>query len=321
MTNDSDSSLKSMAHELVNELTGRLFTPHGISSMSPSIYDTAWVSMIAKPGKFDGKSQWLFPEAFNYLLENQCSDGGWGKNATQTDGLLNTMAAQLSMMKHRDACIAEPGTITLIADLDARIKKACHFLQSLFSAWDVESSVHVGFEILIPALLSILEADGPKLNFPGRKSLMALNKKKLSKFDPEILYTNQRTTLIHSLEAFVGLIDFDRVRHHIVSGSMMASPSSTAAYLMNSSTWDEEAEVYIRSAISFSSGNGSGGVPSAFPTTIFEISWIVSTILENGVDTEIIRGEVSASIAEFLNAELVVGGGVLGFGEYANLPL
>lgn len=81
-------------------------------------------------------------------------------------------------------------------------------------------------------------------------------------------------TLTHSLEAFIGKIDFDQIVQHKVSGSMFGSPSSTAAYLMNASAWDDEAEDYLRQVIRKSVGQGSGGVPGVYPTTHFEYTWV-----------------------------------------------
>ena len=103
---------------------------------------------------------------------------------------------------------------------------------------------------------------------------MTINKNKLSRFRPEFLYGPRRFTALHSLEAFIGNLDFDKVKHHKVYGSMLGSPSSTAAYLMHASEWDDESEDYIRHVIKFAAGRGSGGVPSAFPSTHFEITWV-----------------------------------------------
>ena len=133
--------------------------------------------------------------------------------------------------------------------------------------------MHVGFEILVPALLTMLENESIYLNFPGRKLLMELNAVKLGGINPEMLYETP-TMLLHSLEAFIGTLDFDRVGHHKRFGSMMASPASTAAYLIHSSIWDEESEGYVRRVIFEGKGNGLGGVPSVFPTTIFEMTWV-----------------------------------------------
>ena len=54
----------------------------------------------------------------------------------------------------------------------------------------------------------------------------------------------------------------------------MASPASTAAFLMQSSVWNIDAESYLRNVIHNGSGKGNGGVPSVFPMPIFEITWV-----------------------------------------------
>lgn len=117
--------------------------------------------------------------------------------------------------------------------------------------------MHVGVEILVPALLTMLENESIFLNFPGRKLLQGLNAVKLRCINPEMLYATP-TTFLHSLEAFIGTLNFDRVIHHKRLGSMMASPASTAAYLIHASTWDEEAERYIRKVIVEGEGKGVG---------------------------------------------------------------
>jgi hypothetical protein len=53
---------------------------------------------------------------------------------------------------------------------------------------------------------------------------------------------------------------------------MMGSPSSTAAYLMHASVWDDEAEAYLRKVLKYSAGRGNGSVPCAWPTSVFEVS-------------------------------------------------
>jgi len=93
----------------------------------------------------------------------------------------------------------------------------------------------------------------------------------LENFNTEILYSSPKTSA-HSLEAFIGRIDFDRLTRHKTFGSMMASSASTAAYLMQCSTWDNEAESYIRRVICEGMGKGNGGLPSVFPTPIFEVT-------------------------------------------------
>lgn len=84
--------------------------------------------------------------------------------------------------------------------------------------------------------------------------------------------------LLHSLEAFHDwkheAFNAKKVKGRLVHGSVMASPAETASYLMNASTWDDEAEAYLRMVLECGSGKGSGGVPSAWPSSNFEILWV-----------------------------------------------
>ena len=240
------------------------------SSHTIAIYDTAWVSLVSK--QIDQERRWLFPESFHLLLGKQQPDGGWESHGGSDDGLINTLAALLALKKHSLSLQSHK----MIPDLDlqARIAKAISYLHDRLPRWNIDASMHVGVEFLVPALLSMLEEEQIVLDFPQKPFLMRLSEKKLSKFNPEMLYGSQKTTLLHSLEAFIGKINFDRVEHHKLFGSMMGSPSSTAAYLMNRSDWDSEAEMYLRDVIANSGGRGTGGVPSVYPSNIFEITWV-----------------------------------------------
>lgn len=47
---------------------------------------------------------------------------------------------------------------------------------------------------------------------------------------------------------------------------------------MNASVWDVEAQDYLTTVVERSKTvNGYGGVPCAWPTTIFETSWVGQT--------------------------------------------
>lgn len=67
--------------------------------MSASVYDTAWLSMVQKPGIDGITGTWLFPECFEFIIEQQLPSGGWESDATTVDGILNTAAALLSLKK------------------------------------------------------------------------------------------------------------------------------------------------------------------------------------------------------------------------------
>ena len=236
-----------------------------LGSATVAVYDTAWVSMVAK--NVGGRAQWLFPECFQFLLDSQSGGGGWESHTSLDDGILNTLAALLALKKHSNQADMDPSALAVA------ISKAKRYLEEKLPCWDVDSDIHVGFEILVPALLAMLEKENISFSFSGRRVLERLKAAKLAHFDVQMLYSGQ-TTLLHSLEAFVGEIDFDVLEHCKTFGSMMGSPASTAAYLMNSSRWDSEAEKYLRKVIDKGQGMGKGGVPSVFPMPVFEATWV-----------------------------------------------
>ncbi|KAI2642333.1 Copalyl diphosphate synthase [Xylaria nigripes] len=299
---------------LIRSALGNYTEKYGLGAMSVAAYDTAWVAMVTKV--VHGCKQWLFPECFVYVLFTQSEDGGWETGSgAPIDGILNTAGPLLAMKRYQ----AEPLQFRHDArDLAMRIEKATASLRSQLAAWDVSTTEHVGFEIIVPAMLELLENEDPSLvfEFESRKLLMEINKAKLSRFCPEYLYGPRRFSALHSLEAFIGKLDFDKVKHHRVHGSMFGSPSSTAAYMMHASEWDDESEEYLRHVIKFAAGRGSGAVPSAFPSTHFEITWILSTLLRAGFTHGDLRGPDLTKMLDILSHSFEVEKGVLGYAPF-----
>ncbi|KAI9841645.1 MAG: hypothetical protein M1837_000492 [Sclerophora amabilis] len=257
---------------------------HDFGNLTSSIYDTAWVSVVRK--RNDPASGLLFPESFQYVLERQLPSGGWESYDSEIDGIMNTLGGLFALKKN--AHLPHPGMSP--EDMVSRIDRAAEFLRQKLEGWDVASCDHVGFEIIIPSMLECLEQEGLFFEFPGQNLLMELNKKKLAKIHPSIWSGKTQTTITHSLEAFAGKADFTGLRNQLVFGGMGSSPSSTAAYLMQLPTWDEEVENYLRTVLSSRKSDDYGGVPGMYPTTGFEVLWIVSTLLENGFDASTLTG-------------------------------
>ena len=203
-------------------------------------------------------------------------DGAWGATAShQVDGILNSLAGLLALVtwQRSNLKIASESS-----SLNSRIESSHLAIQGLLQDWDVGQTVHVGFEILVPSLLRQLELFDIHFDFPGHSALMHLHNQKLRRFNATLVYSTKSTTLLHSLEAFVGVIDFDKVGHHCSEAcGIFGSPAATAAYLINATKWDDRAEAYLKMAVT-ANGN-TGAVPSAYPTCLFEISWTLSTLL------------------------------------------
>lgn len=263
-------SIQDQSRRLVARLAAQCADPHGIGNMSCSIYDTAWLAMVRKVVRNqDGTDTriWLFPQCFDFILAHQLPSGAWESYASPIDGILNTAASLLAL---RRRLRLEPNN----TDWARRSRLAEAALNDMLSSWDVTSTDYVGSEMLVVKHLSLLEDENVMLDFPQLTRLQHMLDNKLKKMPPSYLYGAQ-STLHHSLEALIGHIDFDRIDHwRHENGSMMASPSSAAAYLMHASVWDDKAEAYLRDVLEYGAGRGNGSVPCAWPTTIFELTWV-----------------------------------------------
>lgn len=314
----SSHTMSNRVAVIMKYLVASLDNPyHGSSSMTTSIYDTAWLAMVSKPilvGQNEeiAERQWVFPQSFQAILDSQGPDGGFTSHegATQVDAILNCMSALLALCKH----VKFPSITgcTQVDYLPQRIARAQEFLRKALGCWDILSTDHVGYEILVPKLLELLKTEG-EMDFhgviPNYETLMEMRSHKIARLSHDVFYSSHRTTLIHSLEAFIGELDFDKLSHHISMGAMMNSPSSTAAYLMGCSTWDDEAEAYLH----YVAANGKGLVPSAFPISLFEISWALSAFLEAGITVQELGRPAVERLVAFVETHLKDGKGICGF--------
>ena len=264
------------ASKLLQDTLDSHAKPFGFGSFSCSVYDTAWVSCVSR--NLNGSRHAVFPSSVAYVRESQCCDGSWPVSGSISDVILTTLAAMHALTVQKESIQAGLSHNEAFADntLGNQLEKAAVFLRHTLQKWSVPETDSVGFEILIPAHLDLLSESGHSFDFRDKSYLYELRNQRLIHFLPSMLYGDQKTTLLHSLEAMVAYpgFDFDRIAHHKTGGSMMASPSSTAAYLMCCSAWDSEAEEYLRTVLVYGSGKGNGAVPSAFPTGTFELIWV-----------------------------------------------
>lgn len=265
------ASLLEQALPLVDYISTAVGKTHDFGHLTSQIYDTAWVSMIRLHNK--QSNDLLFPECYTYILSRQLPSGGWESYDTDIDGIMNTFAALLALKKNWDSKYSP-------ADIKVRIDRAVSYLRDMLNAWD-EASIaecdHVGFEIIIPHMMELLEQEGVLFDFPGKDILMTLNSKKLAKIHPKIWSGKIQTTITHSLEAFGGKADFRGLSEQTVHGGMGSSPASTAAWLMYTEGWDVESEECLRNLIRQREpevGSEGKGVPGMYATTGFEVLWV-----------------------------------------------
>ncbi|KAH7389953.1 Ent-kaur-16-ene synthase [Pyrenochaeta sp. MPI-SDFR-AT-0127] len=309
--------LNEEARSLIRRLHEAYHPVYGFSTTSCQIYDTAWVAMISKI--VDGRRLWLFPESFQYLLENQAEDGSWGQHPrTKSVGVVDTAAALLALLRH----VKEPLQLQYPSpsDMHQRIDRARKSLCAQLAMWDdIMMTNHIGVELTVPALLTYLKSEDSSLSFDfeSKELLMSMRTAKLARFNFESFYQRKPSSAIHSLEAFVTQVDFDKVAHHLFNGSMLASPSSTAAYLMHASSWDDAAEGYLRHVFSAGAGQGGGGIPGTHPTSYFEFNWVIATLLQAGFTTSDLNCRELHSIANIIISGFQGDHGVLGFAPRA----
>ncbi|PYI35302.1 hypothetical protein BP00DRAFT_453997 [Aspergillus indologenus CBS 114.80] len=260
---DGNAALVTRGSDLVARLSKDLMRQSGFSSLTLSIYDTAWLAMIInKSGEGSG---WLFPESFAYLLENQGSDGGWDplQQSTRslgypnslwlTDCIIHSLAALLALCRHARG--PDPP-----ADVSSRM---------------------LGFELLMPVHLLLLQEEGIGFEFSSKAELFR-KFQEASAVDLDWLYDKAPCQVpLFSLEAYIGKLDFSRLSHLPTSTGVAASPASTAAFLIHSPRWSTQCEAYLRHVVIRGPGKGNGSVPGVFPLEVFEPTWVLATLLEN----------------------------------------
>jgi hypothetical protein len=148
MTMDIEGTVK----VLIESLTASIDHGGGIYNMSASVYDTPWVAMLEK--REGGQISPLFPECFQYLLDMQLSDGSWESCASKFDDILNTMAAVLAL-KRRCSSAGD----SLKAELEERCFRTQNALKCMVQDVDVSAYERIALEIIVPALLRLLEQE------------------------------------------------------------------------------------------------------------------------------------------------------------------
>jgi halimadienyl-diphosphate synthase len=265
------SKPRDMALALLEEVVADQDRKWGGGEMSAAAYDTAWVAMICDP---HNPKRLVFPQSFEWLLNNQAADGSWSSPFPYS--LLPTLAAFLALLKAPEQ--------TEVIRCAAR--KARTYLQNAFSQWSVEEHESVGFEVLAPSLLKELEQFNIVFEFPNKTELLDLYTQKLLITAPELIYSGQ-SNLIHSLEAFGSSLDFKRLKQQQSSnGSYGCSAAATAAVLIYGSEWDSAAAEWLTYLYSHTFDGTIGAMPNAYPIDTFEGAWVLYNLASANFNLE-----------------------------------
>lgn len=253
------------------KLKNNLYNEFGQAGLvSPEAYSTAWVAMVPDAADL---SRPAWPQALEYLRLHQLADGGWGEPAIcfAHERLLATLAAILAF-----ATWNEPADARYIARGLEAVHRYTDYLLS-------ESEPSIGFELLLPALLTRIEPFGLDLP-PGlwSEELRQITARKMSLIGKlEIDYTQPRSWWF-SMETLpeerLAEIDERILNRH---GSIVTSTATTAAYLRAVRQHGRDsahAAAFLTHVLKL----GGGGVGFCWPIEVFELVWVLDTFRRAG---------------------------------------
>ncbi|MDQ3436516.1 MAG: hypothetical protein M3491_04120 [Actinomycetota bacterium] len=223
----------------------------------PTDYDTCWVARLTNP---DGTL--AYPDLHAQLLERQHADGSWGGTIPYAhDRLLTTLAIVL-----------------LLARFGRRQRDHAQRLAGERYIWQharqLRHEAHrtVGFEMILPTLLSEAEEVGVNLPYTQLRYYQRERTRKLSLLPAKRLF-EVRTSALFSLEAFAGEIDVEGATKLLLNdGSMATSPSATAFLLSQVPDWRArfpESVRYLEELLL----RYDEGLPPIAPCDIFVRAW------------------------------------------------
>ena len=243
--------------------TKDLLSQLGLSQMSSTAYDTAW---LARLDEFDRN---MSNQALEWLCENQLPDGSWGTSEAfyYHDRVICTLGAMISLTyrgrRAQDKLRIQNG----LEALDRITSGATQGLRSDLSG------ATVGFELVVPTLiteaenLGIIKQQGDRIL--GR--LSRLREAKMSKLAG--MKFSRHVTVAHSAEMAgmdkIALLDIENLQE--LNGSVGNSPSATAYFAEKVRPGDDRALQYLREAIN----KKDRGAPTLFPIELFERNWVL----------------------------------------------
>ncbi|HEY4690528.1 MAG TPA: hypothetical protein VIK33_14540 [Anaerolineae bacterium] len=241
------------------ELHEVLSTP-STSSIDPTAYDTAWAARVPDRHNPDRPA---FPDALDWLLANQHTDGSWGACLHYYhDRLISTLIGALTLSYWSERL----GSGIWSDRLEAAQRAIWHNLAGL----QIDPYDLIGSELILPTLLD--EARSQRLHLPYNSfaKIGRMRQAKLELIPPELIYTRTVST-IFSAEFLGNRLDVHRVNGlQDANGSIASSPSATAYYLLKDPD-NLLARDYLIGVLS----RHGGAAPAVDPIDVFEPAWLL----------------------------------------------
>ena len=258
---------------IIREKMRQVLKDTGISKITRSAYDTAWVARL---GDIDRP---LSNQALNWLAENQLPDGSWGaeKPLYYHDRIICTLSAMAAL------------TLQGRRAQDRRqIERGQHALEVLSSGatrglMSDPAGETIAFEYVMPTLLAVVETNG-LLSHQDDSVLGRLTRQrtaKLAKLSQRMKIDN-KVTMAFCAEMIapheLGVLDTENIQE--ANGSVAYSSAATAFFAK-----------YVRpdpAALAFLNKYAiNGGVAYCEPIDTFEYAWVLWNIaLTNPSDDE-----------------------------------
>lgn len=227
--------------------------------IQPTDYDTCWAARLTNP---DGTL--AYPHLMDYLTDRQHPDGSWGSQISHThDRVLTTLAIVL-----------------LIARFGSRQRDKARQTEGQRYIWRHTSEIYrethrtVGFEMILPALLTEGTELGLNLPYAQLQPYAEERAKKLSLLPTQHLFENLNSALF-SLEAFATDVNVQKAANLLLKDASMAtSPSATAFLLSRFTDWRSlypDSVTYLEDLLA----QRQPGLPSVAPSDIFMRAWML----------------------------------------------
>ncbi|XP_027160774.1 (E,E)-geranyllinalool synthase-like isoform X2 [Coffea eugenioides] len=230
----SFSSVESLVYEIKKEMFLNQDIHHLVS---PSAYDTAWLTMIPDPTQVDKPK---FESCLNWVLNNQNAGGFWGESYAEDLPTIDTLPATLaSMVALKTWNLGEENIARGLAFIHTTAEVILEQHRHHLPRW---------FAIVLPAMTELAQAAGLDLVFSQRSKRVLSDLfhqrqqiLKMTCMENPVDYSQQKIpSLLWYLESLPPTYHVDEqniMKHVSGDGSIFQSPAATAsAYLRTGSS-------------------------------------------------------------------------------------